>query len=312
MTINKSVISISHNDLDGVCCQCLIRWELNDVHYQPTSYHRLDDTLGDLFDNLSYNQSLNTVIISDISLRYNQLLKIKEMTEQYPKVKFIVADHHVRDKKILEVYKTMPKNFIDLYSVKQCSSLILYQYFGINNIRLKELTYTVNAYDMWNTKEPEFEDSLVLNELYEATTHNTFFNGIGFHGSLKEELNRKKTKIETKIKKFKKTIDTNEYIYYNDTIVIAHIDKYKSILQYELNKPISIIISSNLNFSIRLSNDLTDANLRRYSNLFFDYFNKNNYDFYYAHKQVFGFNSNSINIMDDIEQFISLLDGEFN
>lgn len=312
MDTNKSIISLSHNDLDGIGCQVVLRWQYTNVYYKTISYNRIYDTLVELDNNLDYDRTKSQIFISDLSLKPNEILLLKTICEKNPDVKIILADHHIRTPDIVELYKSFPKNFIDLHTEQQCSAMILFYYFGVNNNKIRELIELVNSYDLWLVDRPNFMDALILNEIYESMSHQDFFNSIGFYGNIKEDITRKIDKSKTKIQSFQDGIVQNNYIYYNDKIVVAHIDRYKSILQYYLDRPISVIISSNFNFSVRLSNSLKDYELIDIRNVFFEYFNERKYNYYYAHKQVFGFNSTETTVIDDIDSFLLFIGEKFN
>lgn len=312
MDTNKSIISLSHNDLDGIGCQVVLRWQYTNVYYKTISYNRIYDTLVELDNNLDYDRTKSQIFISDLSLKPNEILLLKTICEKNPDVKIILADHHIRTSDIIELYKSFPKNFIDLHTEQQCSAMILFYYFGINNNKIRELIENINSYDLWLVDRPNFIDSLILNEIYESMSHQDFFNSIGFYGNVKEDISRKMEKTKSKIQSFQDGISQNNYIYYNDKIVVAHIDRYKSILQYYLDRPISVIISSNFNFSVRLSNILKDYELIDIRNTFFEYFKSKNYNYYYAHKQVFGFNSTEMTVIDDIDSFLLFIGEKFN
>lgn len=308
METNKNIISLTHNDLDGVGCQVVIRWQYRDVFFKSISYNIIIDTLKELEQLLEYDRSKTHIFISDISFKMNELELLKQICNNNPSVKFIMSDHHLRDKEILSIYKSMPLNFIDLYSTERCSASTLFYYFNINNLKIKNLIDTINSYDMWLSNNNNFLDSLVLNEIYESMTHNDFLSNISYYGQFQDVITRKFEKTKKKIQSFKDSIIDNSSIYYNNNVCVAYLDKYKSILQYYIDKPIIIIISSNFNFSIRLSNKLTDAEIIQYREIFFDYFKLNGYDYYYAHKQVFGFNSTINRVYEDIDSFITFIE----
>ena len=266
----KPIISITHNDLDGLGCQLVLKWVHQDVHYHSTSYNTLLNTLIELEDLLKYDRSKTLIVISDLSVKDDEAKVLKRIVTDNPEVKFIYADHHLRTTEMTIFLKKLPKNFIDLYNTKMCSASILYYYYNIQMPKLKENIDKINAYDMWLTESRFFKDGLVLNEIYESLGHNNFFNSISNYGNLTETITRKINKTNTKIENFINQIDSNSFIYYDDLIVVAQIDKYKSILQYYLSRPISIIISSNFNFSIRLSNELKDIEVEKYTQLFFN------------------------------------------
>lgn len=305
MDTNKSIISLSHNDLDGVGCQVVLRWQFGDVYFKSISYSKIIETFNDLDSTLSYDRSKTQVIISDLALKDDEIELLKSICIKYPDVKFIIADHHLRSLSAVKMYETFPNNFIDLHNENRCSAMILFYYYGINNIKIRDFIHLVNVYDLWIDNDSKFEEALLINEIYESMLHSDFFAGIGMYGNLKDDITRKTDKTLQKIQSIRDSIDNNEMIFVDDKLFIAQIDRYKSIVQYYLKRDISIIISSNFNFSIRLSNGLKDYELLRLQESFFDFFKREGYDYYHAHKQVFGFNSSEEKIIDDIDIFIA-------
>lgn len=311
MDANRNVLSISHNDLDGVGCQVVLRWHYSNVYYQTIPYNKIYDTLIELDSNLEYDRTKSTIIISDLSLKENEINLLKSICLKYPDVRFVIADHHIRTAHISKLYTSFPKNFVDLHNESMSSALILFYYYGVNNAKIKDLIFLINSYDLWLVKESNFLESLVLNEVYESMLHSDFFGAIGLYGNIREDITRKIDKVTQKIQSFKDSIDQNELIYYTDTVVVAHIDRYKSILQYYLDRPIIVIISSNYNFSIRLSNSLKDYELIEIRDKFFNFFVNKNYNYYYAHKQVFGFNSTVDGVITDVDEFLTFIGENF-
>lgn len=296
---------MSHNDLDGLGCQLVLKWTYGDLFFKTVSYSTIRETLLDLNDVLIHDRSKTTVIISDLSFNLDTAILLMETVQNSPDVRFIIADHHVRSTDIIDLFKLAPKNLINLYDTNMCSASILYYYFNTQHKYIKEFIDLVNVYDMWFSSDDRFGDSLVLNELYESYVHSDFFSEMKTN-RMSDKLISKLSKTKDKMDSFISNIPNNPLIYYNDFICIAHIDRYKSTLQNYLDLPIMVFISSNLNFSIRLSNNMSDAEVEYFTQRFIEYFRLNHVDWYYAHRQVFGFNSTG-DIFADIDHFIGFL-----
>ena len=303
---SKPIISISHNDLDGLGCQVVLKWTHGDIFFKTASYSTINNTLKDLIDILQYDRTKTTVIISDISFNTETAILLIELVESAPNIRFIIADHHIRSSQVLDIFKLAPKNLINLHDINMCSASILYYYYNITHRHIKDFIDLINVYDMWITADDRFQEALVLNELYESYSYNDFLYEMRSY-KMSDKMMTKLGKTSNKISSFISSIDSNPLIYKNDYICISHIDRYKSVLQHHLDLPIMVFISSNLNFSIRLSNNLSDYDVDYLTKKFIQYFKGKNVEWYYAHRQVFGFNSSGTDIFSDIDDFINFL-----
>lgn len=307
----KPNIAIVHSDLDGLGCQLVLKSKFNDIFYMNIHHNEVIQTLIDLEENLKVDRNKQNIIFGDLSLGLDEFKIIKRIVEDNKNITFIFADHHIRTKELSQFIKDIPSNFIDLYDIKRSSASILLYYFNVQHKYLRELIDIINIYDLWVTKDEKFKESLIINELYESVGHRVFFDNIqGF--KLNDYLLNKYNKILNKVDKFIISAPNNQLIYTNDKICLAHLDNYKSIIQYYFNRDIVIFISSNLNFSFRLSNNLKDYEIDDITKKFFMLFERKGIIYYHAHKQVFGFNSTPEHLNTDIDDLIMFIQENFN
>lgn len=146
--MNKLILHISHNDLDGVTCGALTKRFLKDVDNIFCNYGEIDD------------------ILEEISLRkYDQIL-ITDMSPGKAGLKFILGeievlliDHHESSSWMKEIVPAV-------HDISKSATLLTYEWLadqGIDVSSYKNLAECVNDYDMWHLKR---KDSLQMNMLF--------------------------------------------------------------------------------------------------------------------------------------------------
>jgi len=149
------VLSISHNDLDGVGAQILLGHVFKNIEYIECSYYNIDKTL------ISINpEDYDVVFITDISP------KIIEILDRFDNA--ILIDHH-------QNAVNNPKKHIYVnykYSGTYLTNHFLEKMYGEELMSpYKKMVKLVNDYDMWILK---YKGSKILNDLYGMYNHTKF------------------------------------------------------------------------------------------------------------------------------------------
>jgi oligoribonuclease NrnB/cAMP/cGMP phosphodiesterase (DHH superfamily) len=142
------VLSVSHNDLDGVGCAIEINNVFESVRYSRVTYSNVDSVLG----KIDYDE-YDLVLLTDISPKHESSLDISD--------KIIMIDHHETALK----YNNHSKNrFVDTsYCGSALTKWFVEVLFDIRLKHLNNLMYLINDYDLWIHED---EKSKQLNELY--------------------------------------------------------------------------------------------------------------------------------------------------
>jgi len=141
------ILSISHNDWDGVFCQIILGNIYNNITYLNTSFYKIDSILNSLdYDKYDF------IFLTDINPTNLKLLDLSE--------KIILIDHHESAK---EANNPSKMHFV---ISNQCAAKLtlkfVEKYYNIKLNHLHEHCEMVNDYDLWILKNPR---SKRLNDL---------------------------------------------------------------------------------------------------------------------------------------------------
>jgi len=165
--LNAKIMSISHNDLDGVGAQILLGGVFKNIEYINSSYHSIDKDLMNLDPN-----DYDYIFITDISP------SMEEILDRFDNA--ILIDHHQTAK-----YLNNPKKhrFVNTkYSGTYLTNHFLSKMYGDEKVeRFSKLVKLINDYDMWILK---YKGSKALNDLFSLYNDEKFRERFR-HGKLK-------------------------------------------------------------------------------------------------------------------------------
>lgn len=156
ITKDSRVLSISHNDMDGVGCQILLANYFRNIAFYNWSYYDIDEK----FHNVKF-EDWDLIIISDLSPTNHDLLK-------HPKIVYL--DHH---ESAIEMHSPENNRIVDL---SKCGTKIvsewLAQNFTFDDSPFWSLVDYINDYDMWIL---EYEQSWNMNCLFYKYKEKDFY-----------------------------------------------------------------------------------------------------------------------------------------
>jgi len=164
--LDARVLSISHNDMDGVVSQIILGHVYKNIKYIHTSFYKIDDILLSLDYNL-----YDVVFVTDIHTDNEENLNLSD--------KIVLIDHH----KSAQSYHNIEKNRFVISDKNVCAAVLVKMFvekmYNIKLDSLKSLVYLTNDYDVWNLKNCK---SKLMNDvmfyLYRpAKFRENFFNG---------------------------------------------------------------------------------------------------------------------------------------
>jgi len=149
ISVNSKVLSISHNDLDGVGCSILLSAVFSDIEYMVCSYYNINEELLKIDHN-----DYDWIFITDISPTIDELL------DRLPNS--ILLDHH---QTALWLHDPKKNRYINTnYSGTLLTKKFLDKMYGPDMLlRYRKLSVLINDYDLWIHKYPE---SKHLNDIY--------------------------------------------------------------------------------------------------------------------------------------------------
>jgi len=266
-----SILSCSHNDLDGVASQIVIRKFKGELTRMNINYNKIDEYIEIINDYCTVNRP-SEVWITDLSFTIEQLEKLFEITKSNSNILFTFIDHHP----FKEDYKHLLRpNFKIIISDKASATKLVFKYLEHNlkdnynnyNNWIKELeTFVeyVNVYDLWIREDKKFKGSLVYNELFWEFKKDYFFSRFKDDWKLRNSEKEKfKEMMDKKYKLFEK-LDKSGRIFRhepegNKRIFMIFLDDFKNHVTIDYDGfDVYIIISSYGGVSIRLRDNLSN------------------------------------------------------
>lgn len=145
---NSTILSISHNDLDGCVCQIILSHVFSDIKCINTSFYKIDQVLQGLnYDAYDY------VFVTDIHPDDERNLYLSD--------KIILLDHH---KTAMNAHSPADKKFV---AENMCAAKLVYRFMTkmypeIDLTFLNNLVYLANDYDLYTLNNPK---SKLLNDV---------------------------------------------------------------------------------------------------------------------------------------------------
>jgi len=144
---NSKILSVSHNDWDGVFSQIILGNVYPNIIYLNTSFYKIDSVI----ESIEYDK-YDFVFLTDINPTNISLLNISD--------KIILLDHH---ESAIQANDPSKMHYV---SDSQCAAKLtlkfVEKYYGIKLTHLHEHCEMVNDYDLWILKNPK---SKQLNDL---------------------------------------------------------------------------------------------------------------------------------------------------
>lgn len=158
-------VCLTHNDLDACGCVAVLEETLKPVKYFYTNYADLHEKIFELTEFCKENR-ISNVIIADVSLSQcrDSLIQLqRDLKNISPNSDFKIFDHHLYDDNFW--HGVTAEIHIDK---SRCASKILFDYFNTSNSLnfMSDFIRTVNLFDIYLKDEPDFVNSLILNELF--------------------------------------------------------------------------------------------------------------------------------------------------
>jgi len=137
---DSKVLSISHNDFDGVTSQIVLGHIFEDITYLNTSFYKIDSVL----ESVEYDR-YDFVFVTDINPENKERLNLSE--------KIILIDHHGS---AIDANDPSKMHFV---MPGKCAAVrtkaFVEKYYGVTLDHLDDLVRLCNDYDMWELKDPK-------------------------------------------------------------------------------------------------------------------------------------------------------------
>lgn len=270
------IISLSHNDMDGVGAQIVLNKTYPDITTLNTSYGKVSEYIEIISDMLISRTNIDEVYITDLNITELEMVTLYNLSKQYPHIIFNYIDHHDYD---YEPQKYKRNNLHIAVSKKFCSTKLTYGFCKAHkNLKPdKDLTYFVNvidAYDLWQTENLLFQEGLRLNELFWSLMVRNFYLRFKDITKLRMVDNEKidamfikKNKIFTKLKESGRLFTAE-----NKSVLLCFLDVFRSHITLDFPGYwcyVNVTLYGNV--SIRLSTSFTELEAIHMKNTLVDF-----------------------------------------
>ena len=308
-----SILSLSHNDLDGVSSQIVLRKYKGEITRMNFGYNKIDEYLEILSDYCGH-QRPTEVWITDLSFTFEQLKKVNEIAKYNNEIKFYFIDHHPIPCDQKEIANLITSNLIIIISNKASATKLIFLYLKNNFLplqkkeenELKEYVEYTNTYDLWLKDEPRFKGSIVYNELFWNFKRDYYFTRFKDEFKLRNTDKEKyKELMKKKVKLFDKLDNSGRIFRHepdgNKRIFMIFLDDYKNhvTIDYE-GFDVYIIVSSYGGVSIRFRDNLSDTGELK-DIIVTEVLKHENVDTAGGHPKAFGMKLNDTSVHHQIE-----------
>lgn len=163
-----SVLSLSHLDMDGVSAQVVLSEAFNDVTVMNCGYDKVEEYLNIICDKLAHTNKYSYIFITDLHFTERDFTILSSIVDKHPNKMFIYIDHHDYE---FDPTSFKKDNLKVIKSTQYSATKLTYGYirknFSLNDTNeLRHLVDTVDAYDLWRTTDPLFNEGLIHNEIF--------------------------------------------------------------------------------------------------------------------------------------------------
>jgi len=263
-----SRLSVSHNDLDGVSAQIVIRQFTGEVQRMNLSYGKIDEYIN-IIDEYCGHTKPSEVWITDLSFTLPQLEKLFVVVKKYTCIKFYFIDHHPFSEDYSHIKSD---NLVILISQKASATKLTYLFLKNNRTLidnkikndLERYIEFVDAYDLWKKDDPLFKGAMVYNELFWEFKKDYYFTRFKDDFKLRNSDKERFKGLMNKKKKLFEKLDKSGRIFRhepngNKRILMIFVDDYKNHIPLDYpGFDIYIMISSYGGISVRLRRGLSN------------------------------------------------------
>jgi len=249
----KELVVLTHNDLDALGSMLNIEYKMSDIQkkYFYTNYANLDKIIDDI-ELFAKSNECTHILIADVSFGDNK----QALRRLYNLGKCTHIDHHLYPDGFWDEFRNMK-----VYYDKTKSATKLCNEFFKNagkNANLDKLTYLIDVYDIWRTKNEHFDLSQDLNEYFWSSVqygdllplaNKIISNEYKLPNDYLERVNNIKVKRDKDIKSF----EDNHFIQRSSDVAICFISEwFNHVMINEMRNGKNFVIGINSKGIIRV------------------------------------------------------------
>lgn len=213
------MILFTHNDLDAVGCEMIIRKVHNPDRVFYTNYYDFDQVVDEI---LKCNDT--ELIIADLSFA-ERPGTLQDLINHFSKVTHI--DHHSYPNGFFD---GISGNYIRYIDSSACAAKHCLKYFNVSDRFLTDLIYLIDIYDVWRIESKDFKTAQNLNSYFWNGGYQHFISA--FNGSYPDDYN---DTVQSILKEQNDKISSLKQSGY-----IQHFDKITFMFTFECFNPVMI------------------------------------------------------------------------
>jgi hypothetical protein len=259
---NKNIISLSHNDLDGVSCQII----LLDHYLANTHQCNYGGTLEQLRYLKKELHNYDVLLITDLILTSANYDYIKQLSVIYPKLNIHWIDHHYQS---LEINISDIKYFNNIFlhlDTELCATKILYNLIKEFN-NYSEYVEKINAFDLWLTDSIFFDGGMWYNTLFWNYKAKSYFNQFKKlqtrGGTIRQQKDYDKIVVEKD--KYFKDLESRGLVLSDDGITVVFGDLHQNWSQINYPSIFNIQVFSFGKIVVKISKGISEQQAKQIS-----------------------------------------------
>lgn len=264
--MNKNVLSISHNDLDGLSVQIVLNSVFKNVKSIQCNY---TNTLYILKNTKKLMHEYSRIIISDLVMDNNIKEYFLYLCNTFPNNKFYYIDHHFKSKEHLESIKGIYNNVIILFDENKSSTKLIAEYFKQES----EYIEAVNAFDVWDTNSKHFDLGMKYNSLFWELKPNSFFAQFKKDTTLLPIHEKTYTNLLQDKDKYFKELEHKGLVLKNNNTVVIFGDDYQNWTQLEYHHRFNVQVFSFGKILVKINQDVDEESCKTITNDIIDNIN---------------------------------------
>lgn len=217
------LLSVSHNDLDGISCQILLNNYFKNCTLTSCSYSDTLDTLKMVKKKL---HEYDTLVVTDLVLTSDILAYINEFLITFKSLKIYWFDHHYQSLEVIPVNNPNSSLHIIVNTDISATKLISRE-LSITS----EYINAVNAFDMWDTDSSSFKLGMVYNTLFWSYKHRSYFSQFKTDQTLLDVHKNEYKKIVKNKDEYFQNLNSRGLILKNDKTIVIFGDNFQNWTQ---------------------------------------------------------------------------------
>jgi hypothetical protein len=221
---SKQIISLSHNDLDGVSAQILLN-----TYFKNTSLHTCNysETLDQLKQIKKQLHLFDIFFITDLVIDEDIYNYVSQLLTTFPKLTIFWIDHHYQSENWIN--KSLAVNYTNIFNIDKSATKLLSELLNINSKYID----SINAFDIWDTTNNDFKLGMVYNSLFWNYKPRSFYSQFKNSQELTDRHKEDFTKINKSKNDYFSELEQKGLVLKNENLTVIFGDLHQNWVQLQ-------------------------------------------------------------------------------